>query len=89
MAVCRSKTELQASRELMSLDTVDSASQGDRREDRPAWSRRTPKVVSERVNSLVRVIEEHYDKPSQREEMEERRRQHLDRLEFNGGDDDE
>ena len=48
-----------------------------------------PEVVSERVNSSVRVIEEHYDKPTQREEMEQRRRQHLDRLEFDGGDDDQ
>lgn len=46
-------------------------------------------VVSDRVTSSVRVIEEHYDKPDQREAMEERRRQHLGRLEFNGGDDDD
>jgi site-specific recombinase XerD len=41
-------------------------------------------VVSRRVNSSVRVIEEHYDKPDEIEEMEKRRRQHLDRLGFNG-----
>lgn len=41
-----------------------------------------PEVVAERVNSSVRVIEEHYDVPSKREEMEERRRPHIDRLNF-------
>lgn len=37
-------------------------------------------VVAKRVNSSVRVIEEHYDQPTKREELEERRRHHLDRL---------
>lgn len=47
-------------------------------------------VVSKRVNSSVRVIEDHYDKPSQMEEMEKRRRPHLHRLDFddNGGADE-
>lgn len=39
-------------------------------------------VVSKRVNSSVRVIEAHYDKPNQMEEMEKRRRPHLGRLGF-------
>ena len=39
-------------------------------------------VVSNRVNSSARIIEAHYDKPSQMEAMEQRRRQHLDRLGF-------
>lgn len=46
-------------------------------------------VVSRRVNSSVRVIEEHYDKPDAIEEMEKRRRQYLDRLGFDGQDGDE
>ena len=46
-------------------------------------------VVSRRVNSSVRVIEAHYDKPDEIEEMEKRRRQYLDQLHFDvrGGDD--
>lgn len=48
-----------------------------------------PEVVAERVNSSVRVIEEHYDVPSKREEMEERRRPHIDRLSFDEGGDGE
>jgi len=43
-------------------------------------------VVSRRVNSSVRVIEEHYDKPDEIEEMEKRRRQYLDRLGFDESD---
>lgn len=46
-------------------------------------------VVSRRVNSSVRVIEDHYDQPGEIEEMEKRRRQYLDRLNFNGGESDE
>jgi hypothetical protein len=46
-------------------------------------------VVSRRVNSSVRVIEEHYDKPNEIEEMEKRRRQFLDRLDFDGQDSDD
>lgn len=47
-------------------------------------------VVAERVNASVRVIEEHYDKPDKFEEMEKRRRPHLDRLSFDesGGEDE-
>lgn len=41
-------------------------------------------VVSKRVNSSARIIEAHYDQPSQMEEMEKRRRRHLDRLGFDG-----
>jgi site-specific recombinase XerD len=46
-------------------------------------------VVSKRVNSSVRVIEAHYDKPDEIEEMEKRRREHLDQLNIDGqgGDD--
>lgn len=44
-------------------------------------------VVANRVNTSVRVLKKHYDQPTRREELEERRRQHLDRLAFgNGGD---
>jgi site-specific recombinase XerD len=45
-------------------------------------------VVSQRVNSSVRVIEKHYDKPDEVKEMEKRRRQYLDRLDFDGQDGD-
>lgn len=45
-------------------------------------------VVSKRVNSSVRVIETHYDKPNHMEEMEKRRRQHLDCLGLDGGGDE-
>jgi site-specific recombinase XerD len=45
-------------------------------------------VVANRVNTSVRVLKKHYDQPTRREELEQRRRQHLDRLSFgNGGDD--
>jgi len=39
------------------------------------------------VNTSVRVLKKHYDQPTRLEELEERRRQHLDRLSFgdNGG----
>jgi len=45
-------------------------------------------VVSDRVNTSVRVLKRHYDQPTRREELEERRRHHLDRLDFGdeGGD---
>jgi len=39
-------------------------------------------VVAERVNTSVRVLKKHYDQPTRREELEQRRRQHLDRLSF-------
>lgn len=42
-------------------------------------------VVADRVNTSVRVLKRHYDQPTKREELEERRRQHLDRLEFGDG----
>jgi site-specific recombinase XerD len=45
--------------------------------------------LSKKVNSSVRVIEEHYDKPSQIESLEERRRQFVETLDFDsepGGD---
>jgi site-specific recombinase XerD len=45
-----------------------------------------PQVVSNRVNTSVRIIKEHYDQPSMREELEERRRPHLDQLSFEEGD---
>lgn len=45
-------------------------------------------VVANRVNTSVRILKKHYDQPTRREELEERRREHLDRLSFeNGGDD--
>jgi site-specific recombinase XerD len=39
-------------------------------------------VVAERVNTSVRVLKRHYDKPTRREALEERRRHHLDQLSF-------
>lgn len=45
--------------------------------------------VSERVNTSVRVLKRRYDQPDQLEEMEERRRKYVDRLNFDsqeGGD---
>jgi len=45
-------------------------------------------VVANRVNTSVRILKQHYDQPDRREELEERRRHHLDRLGFdaeNGG----
>lgn len=39
-------------------------------------------VVSARANASVSVIEKHYDKPDYIEEMEKRRRPHLDKLDF-------
>ncbi|WP_224268582.1 tyrosine-type recombinase/integrase [Haloprofundus salinisoli] len=41
-----------------------------------------PEVVSKRVNASQRVIKRHYDKATALEEMENRRRPHLDRLEL-------
>jgi site-specific recombinase XerD len=43
-------------------------------------------VVAERANTSVAVIERHYDKPEHVEEMEKRRRPHLDDLRFSWGD---
>ena len=45
-------------------------------------------VVSDRVDTSVRMLENHYDQPTKREELEERRRHHLGRLGFSeeGGD---
>ena len=45
-------------------------------------------TVSDRVNTSVRVLKRHYDKPDRLEELEERRREHIDRLGFDesGGD---
>ncbi|QOS10415.1 XerC/D-like integrase [Haloferax gibbonsii] len=42
-------------------------------------------VVSARANASVSVIEKHYDKPDYIEEMEKRRRPHLDKLDFEDG----
>lgn len=44
-----------------------------------------PQVVADRVNTSVPVIKRHYDKPAKKEEMEKRRRQHLDQLSFDDG----
>lgn len=44
-----------------------------------------PQVVADRVNTSVAVLKRHYDKPTKKEEMEERRREHLDRLSFEEG----
>ncbi|ADQ68471.1 tyrosine-type recombinase/integrase [Halogeometricum borinquense] len=41
-----------------------------------------PEVTAERVNASQEVIEKHYDKASQRERMELRRRPHLGKLEI-------
>lgn len=40
--------------------------------------------LSDKVNSSVRVIEEHYDKPSHLESLEERRRRYTKLLDFDG-----
>jgi len=42
-------------------------------------------VVAERVNTSVRTLKEHYDQPTKLEELEERRRPHIDRLDFDEG----
>lgn len=39
-------------------------------------------VVADRVNTSVRVLKRHYDQPTKREELEERRREYVDRLDF-------
>jgi hypothetical protein len=36
-------------------------------------------VVVERVKTSVQILKRHYDQPTKREELEERRRHHLDR----------
>lgn len=44
-------------------------------------------VVAERVNTSVRMLKRYYDQPTRLEELEERRREHVDELEFgNGGE---
>lgn len=48
-----------------------------------------PKVVAERVNASVRTLKKHYDKPSMREELEERRRPYLKQLSFEEEDGNE
>lgn len=47
------------------------------------------KAVAERVNTSVRTLKKHYDHPTRREELEERRREHVGRLSFDTGGDDE
>lgn len=42
-------------------------------------------AVAERVNTSVRVLKRHYDQPTRIEELEERRREHVDRLGFSDG----
>jgi len=42
--------------------------------------------VSERVNTSIEVLLRHYDQPSKMEEMRERRRDYLDRLDFGDGE---
>ena len=42
-------------------------------------------VVAKRVNASVRVIEQHYEKPDKREEMEKRRRPYIDDLSLGEG----
>lgn len=42
-------------------------------------------VVAKRVNASVRTIKQHYDKPDKREEMEKRRRSHIDGLSLDKG----
>lgn len=44
-------------------------------------------AVSARVNTSVRVLKRHYDQPTRVEELEERRRQYVDRLGFEPEDD--
>lgn len=39
-------------------------------------------VVAKRVSTSVSVIRRHYDQPDAMEEMEERQREYLDRLNF-------
>nr|WP_305148859.1 site-specific integrase [Halobellus inordinatus] len=41
-------------------------------------------VVSERVNASVEVIEQHYDQASPVDEFQQRRQRHLDKLDFEG-----
>jgi len=40
-----------------------------------------PEVVAERVNASLKVIEQHYDKESPHERMEQRRRQYIENME--------
>lgn len=39
-------------------------------------------TVAKRVNTSVRVLKKHYDQPTKLEDLEERRREHVDRLSF-------
>lgn len=43
-----------------------------------------PQAVAARVNTSVQVIKKHYDQPDKFEEMEERRREHIHDLGFDG-----
>jgi site-specific recombinase XerD len=45
-------------------------------------------VVAKRVNASVRTIKKHYDQPDMHEEMERRRRPHVDNLSLNEGGED-
>lgn len=40
-----------------------------------------PEVVAERVNASIEVIEQHYDKESPHERMEQRRRKYISNME--------
>jgi site-specific recombinase XerD len=46
-------------------------------------------TVAARVNTSVRVLKKHYDMPTRREELEERRRGEIDKLAFDDGGDGE
>ncbi|WP_338738407.1 tyrosine-type recombinase/integrase [Haloplanus salilacus] len=46
-------------------------------------------AVAERVNTSVRTLKRHYDQPTKREELEERRREHVDKLGFDEDEDDQ
>ena len=46
-------------------------------------------VVAERVNTSVRTLKDHYDQPTNIEALEERRRDHIDRLNFNEEEEDD
>lgn len=45
-------------------------------------------VVAKRVNTSVRVLRRHYDQPTPLEELENRRRKHIDRLDFDESEGD-
>jgi site-specific recombinase XerD len=48
-----------------------------------------PEVVAERVNASVEVIQRHYDKASQRERLERRRRPYVERMDLTNDSDTE